>query len=565
MKIDFATLAFGYNVKVGGATPNWATALGQGKEHKINDNTEIDEILKGMTYSSVSLDKITTKIGKGGNVVRGNIEDSPIVLASVFHKVYINDVLIKDGKYILLITRDTSKSHAGRLRIKYGPSNTYIENGSEIYSNQIFIQQMKSQLNLSDDACWFVSDISIRNQNELILKTTIVNPNGSEEYEDTASLHAAWESLDITLIDKGTDIGKERNRIIFGAPGTGKSHKLEDDSKQFGENMERVTFHPNYSYAQFVGTYKPIQGENPTDIKYEYVPGPFMRTYVNALNNPEEKFLLLIEEINRANVAAVFGDIFQLLDRKNGVSEYPIATSEDIKKHLLEKLDCLKNQDINELSDEEKKMYLEMKIPENMYIWATMNSADQGVFPMDTAFKRRWEFEYISVNEPEQVAKIEKYVIPMCANTEQGYYVNWNDLRTRINSILIDNCKVNEDKLLGPFFISKNVLDDIKANKDEKDRILAIDKEYRSDEDNNILAEICKKEISYMKAFESKVIMYLFEDVMKMRAEKIFIDYAQKKGKMIFSEICKAFEEDGEHIFGIVDIGHLGIKDTDNI
>lgn len=172
-----------------------------------------------------------------------------------------------------------------------------------------------------------------------------------------------------------------------------------------------------------------------------------------------------------------------------------------------------------------------MKIPENMYIWATMNSADQGVFPMDTAFKRRWEFEYISVNEPEQVAKIEKYVIPMCANTEQGYYVNWNDLRTRINSILIDNCKVNEDKLLGPFFISKNVLDDIKANKDEKDRILAIDKESRSDEDNNILAEICKKEISYMKAFESKVIMYLFEDVMKMRAEKIFIDYAQKKGK----------------------------------
>ncbi len=159
MKIDFATLAFGFSVKEGGNTPNWATALGQGKEHKINDNTEIDEILKGMTYSSVSLDKITTKIGKGGKVVRGNVDDSPIVLASVFHKVYINDILINGGKYILLITRDTSKSHAGRLRVKYGPSNTYIEKGNEIYSNQTFIQQMKNQLNLSDDACWFVSDI----------------------------------------------------------------------------------------------------------------------------------------------------------------------------------------------------------------------------------------------------------------------------------------------------------------------------------------------------------------------------------------------------------------------
>jgi hypothetical protein len=347
------------------------------------------------------------------------------------------------------------------------------------------------------------------------------------------------------------------NRVVFGAPGTGKSHRLESDSKYFGDNMERVTFHPNYSYAQFVGTYKPIQGENPTDIKYEYVPGPFMRTYINALNNPEEKFLLLIEEINRANVAAVFGDVFQLLDRKNGVSEYPIATSEDLKKYLMGSLECLKDKNINELSEEEKKKCFEMKIPANMYIWATMNSADQGVFPMDTAFKRRWEFEYISVNEPDQVAEIEKYVIPMCVNTEHGYYVNWNALRTRINNILIDNCKINEDKLLGPFFISKSMLDDIKANKNEMDRVLAIDEASRSDEDNDILVETHKKETSFMKAFESKVIMYLFEDVMKMRADKIFVRYAQDKNKMIFSEICKAFEKDGEQIFGITDIEHI--------
>lgn len=115
MKIDFATLAFGHKVKVGGSTPNWATALGQGKEHKINNDAEIDELLKGMVYSAVPLEKVSTKIGKGGNVVFGNVENSPVVLAALFQKVYVNDVLIDDGKYILLITRDTSMSHAGRL------------------------------------------------------------------------------------------------------------------------------------------------------------------------------------------------------------------------------------------------------------------------------------------------------------------------------------------------------------------------------------------------------------------------------------------------------------------
>lgn len=308
------------------------------------------------------------------------------------------------------------------------------------------------------------------------------------------------------------------NRIIFGAPGTGKSHKLEDDSKQFGENMERVTFHPNYSYAQFVGTYKPIQGENPTDIKYEYVPGPFMRTYVNALNNPEKRFLLLIEEINRANVAAVFGDVFQLLDRKNGVSEYPIATSEDMKKHLLDKLECLRNKDINELSDEEKKMYLEMKIPENMYIWATMNSADQGVFPMDTAFKRRWNFEYLGINENEE--KIAAIGNIKLARTDE--VINWNTLRKAINAKMSsDEFRINEDKLIGPFFLSKKII--------------------MSDESGMIV-----NQDRFVKAFKSKVIMYLYEDAVKQKKHNFFDGCDSSK----YSSVCDAFDEKGIGIFG---------------
>ena len=334
MKIDFATLAFGHKVKVGGSTPNWATALGQGKEHKINNDAEIDELLKGMVYSAVPLEKVSTKIGKGGNVVFGNVKNSPVVLAALFQKVYVNDVLIDDGKYILLITRDTSMSHAGRLRVKYGPSNTYYDN-EDIYSNDIFIKQMKKQLGLGENACWFVSDINIRNQNELILTATIVNATENVEYDDTKALHMAWGKLNPTYVYSIDKRNKgEKNRIIFGAPGTGKSHKLEKDSAVFGDNVERVTFHPNYSFSQFVGTYKPVQGEKPGDITYEYVPGPFMRVYTRAVNNPGEDYLLIVEEINRANVAAVFGDVFQLLDRKDGVSEYPIATTEDIKKYF---------------------------------------------------------------------------------------------------------------------------------------------------------------------------------------------------------------------------------------
>ena len=121
------------------------------------------------------------------------------------------------------------------------------------------------------------------------------------------------------------------------------------------------------------------------------------RELIKEISFAVEDELLLIEEINRANVAAVFGDVFQLLDRKNGVSEHSIATSEDLKNYL----------------DEELWMYevdnTEIRIPSNMFIWATMNSADQGVFPMDTAFKRRWEFEYIGIDEEEN--EVTEYVI----------------------------------------------------------------------------------------------------------------------------------------------------------
>ena len=306
-----------------------------------------------------------------------------------------------------------------------------------------------------------------------------------------------------------------RNRILFGAPGTGKSFTLNHEKDLLladGGEYERVTFHPDYSYANFVGTYKPVpckDSDGKDAITYSYVPGPFMRTYVKALQNSRtdapKPFLLVIEEINRANVAAVFGDVFQLLDRGNDeVSEYPIQASEDIKKYLTGELGG--NPDA----------YAEIRIPDNMFIWATMNSADQGVFPMDTAFKRRWDFTYLGIDDSETGIVGKKVILG------QGDYrriVEWNALRKAINNELL-TYKVNEDKLMGPYFISKKNL--------PEDEMI----------DPAVFARI----------FKNKVIMYLFDDAAKQKRITLF-GGCDEKAKNQYSKICREFDAKGVYIF----------------
>lgn len=304
----------------------------------------------------------------------------------------------------------------------------------------------------------------------------------------------------------------ERNRIVFGAPGTGKSYQLKQDCNKLINNLgtyERVTFHQDYSYSQFVGTYKPISDKY-GDIKYAFVPGPFMRVLVSALKSGRSQSpqpsLLLIEEINRGRVAAIFGDVFQLLDRDDeGISEYSIQTSEDIKQYLALELG---GSAVN---------YKSLKLPDNMYIWATMNSADQGVYPLDTAFKRRWNYEYIGINQNDTdvFGKIK---------IGAGIYeqeIEWNQLRKAINEKLATEYKVNEDKLIGPFFLSAKT---IKTD----DKGLIIDRQ------------------KFIEAFKSKVLMYLYEDAAKQYKYKLFEGCDSSK----YSSVCSAFEEIGIGVFG---------------
>ena len=319
-----------------------------------------------------------------------------------------------------------------------------------------------------------------------------------------------------------------RNRILFGAPGTGKSFTLNGDRKEllygdrhadettldrslYGE-YERVTFHPDYSYANFVGTYKPVpskDSDGKDTITYSYVPGPFMRTYVKALQNSRtdnpKPFLLVIEEINRANVAAVFGDVFQLLDRGDDeVSEYPIQASEDIKKYLAKELGGKPGD------------YSEIRIPDNMFIWATMNSADQGVFPMDTAFKRRWDFTYLGIDDSESGILGKKVTL---GQGENRRIVEWNALRKAINDELL-TYRVNEDKLMGPYFISRKNLPD----------------------GNEI------DPVSFTRIFKNKVLMYLFDDAAKQKRPSLFAG-CRDENKNLYSQICREFDTKGVFIF----------------
>lgn len=306
-----------------------------------------------------------------------------------------------------------------------------------------------------------------------------------------------------------------RNRIVFGAPGTGKSFRLKDDCKSLLANTtggyERVTFHPDYTFSQFVGTYKPVT-DREGNIRYAFVPGPFMRVFVKAIksgftDNPQP-FILIIEEINRAKVAAVFGDVFQLLDRDDlGVSEYEIEASEDIKKYLAYELG-------GEPGD-----YCQIKIPDNMFIWASMNSADQGVFPMDTAFKRRWSFEYLGINENE--SKIRGSIR---LGKDDVQVVDWNTLRKAINEKLASEYRVNEDKLMGPFFLPKTAIATV------------------SDTDNTI-ADIER----FLEIFKSKVIMYLYEDAAKQYKHKLFAGCSDTTK---YSAVCESFDKIGMRIFG---------------
>ena len=289
------------------------------------------------------------------------------------------------------------------------------------------------------------------------------NQKGKNQYSNAVAFYQCYLNAKKLFID--AQKGKKTNKgicsralqqIFYGAPGTGKSNTIRRVVDEQGKISFRTTFHPDSDYSTFVGAYKPTMKES-TIIKegvttkeekiiYTFCPQAFNNAYVEAWNTDEEVYLI-IEEINRGNCAQIFGDLFQLLDRKNGESEYPVEADADLQSYLQKEL---ANTTRTDIPDDVKSGKI-LKLPSNLYIWATMNTSDQSLFPIDSAFKRRWEWKYIKIKEgkDEYGNKLNWKIDVKMDDT--GEQLSWWAFIKKINEI-IASMTSSADKQLGYFF-----------------------------------------------------------------------------------------------------------------
>lgn len=309
------------------------------------------------------------------------------------------------------------------------------------------------------------------------------------------------------------------NKIYYGIPGCGKSYKVasmldfkegfEDEAKKNGivgkvnsDNIIRTTFYLDYSNSDFVGQIYPVVNDD-DKVTYEPIPGPFTKALVRAYSHPQEMVYLVIEEINRGNAAAIFGDLFQLLDRVKkpigdkvvGESEYPI--SNEFIEGYLKKIIKGKISIEGDISRLPLLSNHNIIIPNNLTIFATMNTSDQNVFPLDTAFKRRWNLERVEVDWNKENGK---YRLPILNKAIPFTDMTWGNFASTINIKMIENSNdgiITQDKNLGPFFVDEEILVEPseRYNEENKDKLVK---------------------------FVNNVIDYLFLDVTKFNHDVLF-------------------------------------------
>ncbi len=408
---------------------------------------------------------------------------------------------IKIGDYIVYFDRNIA--HIGRIIGNYefisnpvDQDNDYVNNRKVEWIKDIPYKDLPEDYRNS--AKTQKSIFRLNSYKSLI--SDIVNGNKIEEDDDS-------NNSDVVIYDWNSSTIKDgKNLIVYGTPGCGKSyyveHVLLDGYPK--ENYIRTTFFADYTNTDFVGQILPIvDGDKVT---YQFNPGPFTLALAQAIRKPNEKVALVIEELNRGSAPSIFGDIFQLLDRKNGISEYPI-TNINIIDYLNKEFDG-------------QFLFKDIKLPGNLFIYATMNTSDQNVFTLDTAFKRRWEFEKL-INEFKDDHEFKGMYIPSLISLN----VTWEELVNAINEYMLeltDNLN-NEDKQIGVYFVDKTGMRKEEAS-------------LSSEEDT--------------KKFAYKVLEYLWDDVSKFARDKWFkediksldqlVEEYLKSGTEVFSDGVKS-------------------------
>ena len=317
-----------------------------------------------------------------------------------------------------------------------------------------FIIENRQTIRLKDD----INEDKLKCYSDMVNTTLSLIPKRSIVIQEI-TVDNPIDETETTQPIQNTDTKRPHQQIFYGAPGTGKSHTIKCEVE--GKNLPhiRTTFHPDSDYSTFVGAYKPttidvpmrdvsghiiVEGGNQViekKIIYTFVPQAFLKAYVAAWSNLNEPFFLIIEEINRGNCAQIFGDLFQLLDRNSeGISDYPVTSDDDIRRYLYSKFSALDDAQRANIPDEilsgEK-----MLLPRNFHIWATMNTSDQSLFPIDSAFKRRWDWKYTPIANGNKNWKI----------TADGKEYDWWQFLEKINA-QIGDATHSEDKKLGYYF-----------------------------------------------------------------------------------------------------------------
>mgnify|MGYP003600139096 FL=1 len=323
--------------------------------------------------------------------------------------------------------------------------------------------------------------------------------------ENIQSIHNS--SDDVITPTVSTSSQDVNNVIYYGSPGTGKSHRADIETN--GKDVQKVTFHPDYDYHSFVGGYKPtMDGDK---IAYKFVPQIFTKIYVDAWKNlvsadETKPFYLQIEEINRGNCAEIFGDLFQLLDRdKDGFSKYEVTAEEELCKYLLSENGFGGNHPGIENG--------KLRFPNNLKIIATMNTSDQSLFPMDSAFKRRWDWIYVPIDTD---CKYSDFTIQL----DNGKAFEWLSFLKVINEEIFEITK-SQDKQIGNWFIDaqnsgKVITESTFINK----VVFYLWNDVFKDEENTIFKSADGKNLTYTSFFENgtsnNLVSYILEERLKL-------------------------------------------------